>query len=162
MGRSKKRIIKICFAIYAVLMLWLLFGQRMGREPFGTYREMLESSINLMPFHTIRNFINAVCRTDDGFMFRFSVINLAGNVVMFIPLGFFVPFISEKFSRFGYCMLFSAICIAIVEIVQLFTLLGSCDVDDLILNMIGTAIGYGIYFIVKRKIWEKAVSATNI
>ncbi len=162
MGRSKKRIFKICFAMYAVLMLWLLFGQRIGREPFGTYREMLESSINLMPFQTIRNFINTVSRTDDGYMFRHSVINLAGNVVMFIPLGFFIPCVFSKFSRFGYCMLFSAICITAVELIQLFTLLGSCDIDDLILNMIGSAVGYGIYFIVKRKNWDKAVSTTNI
>ena len=162
MSLRVKQIIKVCFVLYGILMMWLLFGQRIGREPFGTYREMLESSINLMPFHTIRNFINAVSRTDDGYMFRFSVINLAGNVVMFIPLGFFVPCVFSKFSRFGYCMLFSAICITAVELIQLFTLLGSCDIDDLILNMIGSAVGYGMYFIVKRKIGDKAVSATNI
>ncbi|MBQ2326968.1 MAG: VanZ family protein [Clostridia bacterium] len=40
---------------------------------------------------------------------------------------------------------------------QLFSLLGSFDVDDFILNLIGTAIGWGIYRFVypkRRKRYE--------
>ena len=40
--------------------------------------------------------------------------------------------------------------IAVVETTQLFTLLGSCDVDDLILNLLGAALGYGIYNRIKK------------
>jgi len=28
---------------------------------------------------------------------------------------------------------------------QLLTLLGSCDIDDLLLNLMGTALGYGVF-----------------
>ena len=34
--------------------------------------------------------------------------------------------------------------IAAVEAVQLFTLLGSCDVDDLLLNLLGVLLGWGL------------------
>lgn len=158
MNRKLKTVLKICFILYVILMLWLLFGQRMGRDLFGTYWEVFESNINLTPFRTIRSFINTVSGTDYGYAFRHSVINLAGNIVMFIPLGFFIPCVFKKQSTFGRCMLFCAISVIIIELVQLFTLLGSCDIDDLILNMIGAAVGYEIYLPVKKVLkndWRK-------
>jgi glycopeptide antibiotics resistance protein len=48
-------------------------------------------------------------------------------------------------------VLFVAITISCVEILQLFTLLGYCDVDDLILNTLGAAIGYGIQALLDRQ-----------
>lgn len=150
MNRKVNKTIKIAFGLYVALMLWLLLGQRMGREPFGSYWEVLETNINLTPFRTIRGFVNMVSRMSYGYAFRHSVINLAGNVVMFVPLGFFIPCISEKHGTFLRCMLICAISIVTVEVVQLFTLLGSCDIDDLILNMTGAAVGFGIYFCARR------------
>ena len=43
------------------------------------------------------------------------------------------------------CGVIPAAIITAVELIQLFTLVGSCDVDDLILNVIGSAIGYGFH-----------------
>lgn len=155
MNRKVKTVFKICFVMYVILMLWLLFGQRMGRDLFGTYWEVFESNINLAPFRTIRGFMNMVNSTDYGYAFRHSVINLAGNVIMFVPLGFFIPCIFTKHNTFGRCMLLCAISIIVIELLQLFTLLGSCDIDDLILNMIGTAIGYMIYRLGLKMLLEK-------
>lgn len=158
MNRKVKTVFKICFTLYIILMLWLLFGQRMGRDLFGSYWEVFESNINLTPFHTIRSFINTACSTDYGYAFRHSIVNLAGNVIMFVPLGFFVPCIFPKYKTFRSCMLLCAMCVIIIEIVQLFTLLGSCDIDDFILNLIGVAVGYGVYLPVKKmlkKDWRK-------
>ena len=45
----------------------------------------------------------------------------------------------------GKTMLCSAAVMTVVEIIQLFTLLGSCDVDDLILNILGVFIGFIIF-----------------
>lgn len=42
--------------------------------------------------------------------------------------------------------------IVAVELLQLFTLLGSCDIDDLILNMIGAFLGYGLFRMVQKRI----------
>ena len=47
-------------------------------------------------------------------------------------------------------MLYALIMIVCIEIIQLVTLLGSLDVDDLILNMIGVVIGYLIYRLAAR------------
>jgi glycopeptide antibiotics resistance protein len=42
----------------------------------------------------------------------------------------------------------SVVIICAIELLQLFTLTGVCDVDDLILNMTGVLIGYIAYRIV--------------
>ena len=70
---------------------------------------------------------------------------------MFVTLGFFIPAVSEKFRAFWRTLAVSFLCIVTVEILQLFLLLGSCDTDDLILNIIGVTVGYLIFKI----IWGK-------
>ena len=129
---KQNRIWRTLFVIYCGLMLVLLF-HRAGYD---------QLRINLTPFHTIQLYLRLLSRP----AFRQSaIINLAGNVVMFIPLGFLLPRIFDKQNRLWKVLLTTAVIITLVELVQYVTLLGSCDIDDLILNVIGAAIGYGIY-----------------
>ena len=140
-----KTTLRFLFILYGLLMLWLLFGQRLSVDIPGTYWERLRDNVNLTPFLTIKKFINTATITTNPYLVRHSFINLVGNVVMFIPLGFFPPYFWDKLQHFTHCMLWSTGCIVTIELIQLFTLLGSCDVDDLILNMVGATIGYGLY-----------------
>ena len=65
---------------------------------------------------------------------------LAGNLLMFLPMGFFLPFVSSRLDRRGILKLAVIVPIAI-EIVQL--IIGrSFDIDDLLLNFAGIVIGY--------------------
>ncbi len=150
MVRSKKILLYTAFAAYILLMLWLLFGQRMAAAISGTWTENywddFTQKINLVPMHTITEFWNNL----HGGGRSHAFINLAGNVVMFVPLGFFIPYIFRKADSFRYSMIYALITIVCIEIIQLVTLLGSLDVDDLILNMIGAAIGYWIYRLTAR------------
>lgn len=136
---------RAAFFVYALLMIWLLYGQRIGyahEEPFAAY---FASNVNFRPFRTIGNYWYVALRTSDREMLRHIVINLAGNVVMFIPLGFFLPLNYPRLGRIWKNLLWSALIIVWIEILQLVTMLGSLDVDDLILNMAGVAMGYGIW-----------------
>ena len=74
--------------------------------------------------------------------------NLGGNVVLFVPLGLFLPVLWQKLDRFLPFFAFVTALITAVELIQLFTLLGSCDVDDLILNLLGATVGFLL-----RKLW---------
>ena len=138
--KKKKSVIYWLFAAYILLMLWLLFGQRMGVTAPGTYWEQVSSRINLIPLHTITEFWNNL----HGGGRSHAFINLAGNVVMFVPLGFFIPYVFRKADSFRHSMIYALITIVCIEIIQLVTLLGSLDVDDLILNMIGAAAGFAV------------------
>lgn len=151
---KRKKLLKTAFFCYILLMLWLLFGQRIGEEISGSYFENLCSSISLSPFQTIRYFAKSMVYSVDGASLRRAVVNLGGNVIMFIPLGFFIPCVFEKQRTFWRSIACSAVCIAAVELLQLFTLLGSCDVDDFILNIIGALIGRGIFAVFEKQLTE--------
>ena len=130
----------LLFCIYSGFMLYLLFNRAGGIEGMD-YWKQIRMNLNLEPFHTIRLFLRVLGRKD---YLSAAVINLAGNVIMFIPLGFLLPRVFPALSQFWQTILVTALIITVVELTQLFTLLGSCDIDDLILNLIGAAIGYGI------------------
>ena len=92
-----------------------------------------------------------VCRREYDSLFFHCAINLAGNVVLFIPIGYFLPRLWGKmrnFLRFSFTCVLS---ICLVELLQLLTLLGSLDIDDLILNLCGMILGYLIFMICKKK-----------
>ncbi|MBQ8401228.1 MAG: VanZ family protein [Clostridia bacterium] len=143
--KKTKSVIHLLFAAYVLLMLWLLFGQRMAAAISGTWTENywddFTQKINLIPFQTIAEFWNNL----HGSGRSHAIINLAGNVVMFVPLGFFISYVFCKADIFRRSMLYALITIVCIEITQLVTLLGSLDVDDVLLNMIGVVIGYGLW-----------------
>ena len=102
------------------------------------------ANLNLQPGAEIERFLRV---WNDPLYHRAAVVNLVGNVVMFIPLGFGLPWANAPLRRFWKTLLVSAGIIILVETIQLITLLGHCDVDDLILNLIGVSAGYLLYFL---------------
>ena len=147
MTSNVKRIAAWVFALYCLLMLWLLFG-RPGYDPSIPY--VLQLKYNLIPFETIGRFLRLLDAPSSGLRTH-AVINLAGNVIMFIPLGFFPPLLWPKLRRLWKTLLLCAGIIAAVEVLQLLTLVGSCDTDDLLLNLPGAAIGYGLFRLITKK-----------
>ena len=144
---TRNRIIRFIFIIYSAVMLWLLFGRT--RTPANVdYLEMLRTNINLRPFATIGRYVRALM---NGRYIQTSVINLFGNIILFVPLGCFLPAVFRRVRNFGLFLFFQTEIIVFIEIVQLFTLLGVCDIDDLILNTLGGVIGYAIFRLRFRK-----------
>ena len=145
---KRSRIVYALFAAYCALMLWLLFD-RPGYIDGIPYWDQLLPNLNLTPFRTLRLFFGLL-RDHRPYLVRTALINLLGNVVMFVPLGLFLPLIFTRLRKLWRTLFTVTLLIAVVEIAQLFTLLGSCDVDDLILNLLGAALGYGIYNLTKK------------
>lgn len=135
------------FCIYWALMLVLLF-HRSGRIEGVPYWEQVDMSINLVPFRTVAQYLRLL-RSSREIWVQLAVINLFGNVIMFIPLGFFLPRVFQQLQKLWKTLLTTALTISLIELIQLFTLLGSCDIDDLLLNLLGAAIGYGLHKCIK-------------
>lgn len=77
---------------------------------------------------------------------------LTGNLLMFVPMGFFLPLISKKINIKSVLKI-AVIVPIIVEIIQ--PIVGrSFDVDDLILNFIGILIGYFVAISIKALIFK--------
>ena len=141
---------RFLFVLYAALLLWLLFDRGFDWTEGLSYRQQLKNNISLIPFHTIKTYWNVVCRRELTPMFFHCVINLAGNVVLFIPIGYFLPRLWIKMRRFFPFLFTCVLSVCLVEVLQLFTLLGSMDIDDLILNLAGMIFGYLIFTLFKR------------
>lgn len=128
------------FMAYCALMLWLLFD-RPGYVAGVPYWKQVSAQLNLVPFRTLRLFGSLLSSPRPDYV-RAAIINLGGNVLMFIPLGFLLPGVFPKLYSLPRTVLATAGIITAVEIIQLLTLVGSCDIDDLILNVIGAALGF--------------------
>lgn len=153
MKRDPRRspLLRFLFLLYCAVMLWLLFFRSWGWDDGLTYREMLQRSINLTPLLTIRNYLYVVIHRSNDNVLAHCIINLAGNVLLFIPLGYLLPKIFAKQENFFRFFFTCTLSILLVELVQLFALLGSFDVDDLILNLGGMTMGFIFYHLTKRK-----------
>lgn len=127
------------FTLYGAVMLWLLFHRAGYVEGIPYIRQL---KMNLIPFQTIRLFWQLLGSPRYRLQ---AIVNLGGNVVMFFPLGFLLPRVFPPLDRLWKTLLATALIITAVELTQLFTLLGSCDTDDLILNTLGAAVGYGLH-----------------
>lgn len=76
--------------------------------------------------------------------------NVVGNMIMFIPTGIILPVIYKKLDCFWKVIAVGALISLCTELLQLPFPSRASDVDDLILNTLGVAVGYGVYTAVKR------------
>ena len=83
----------------------------------------------------------------------FSSANIVGiilNILMFIPFGAFLPIYFGKFQKVSATVFAGVIMSLTIEILQLFTFRVT-DIDDLIMNTLGTLLGYGIGTVIIHK-----------
>jgi len=111
----------------------MIFG--FGRHTYPEYR------YNLIPFSTIKIFLNF-----DQFNTNMWVINLIGNIGVFVPFGILLPVVIKGKIVLSYINFI--IGVFVLELIQLLSRRGSFDIDDLLLNSVGFVIGYGIYTII--------------
>lgn len=129
---------------FATLFLGIRFNLNYGK-------------LNLRPFIWITEVY------DMGF--RPMIEQLILNVFMFIPLGFLLPIIFKTLRSFWKTTVCSLGITFFIEFVQYFT--GrSADIDDLIMNLLGGMLGYGVHYLINHFIedalWWKKINATTI
>ena len=125
----------VLFLMYLIaLTYFMFFAESFGRTPNtqSGYAYNLELFKEIKRFYTYREQLG----------FKAVFLNLVGNVVGFMPFGFFLPFVTEKLNSKNVFAMAAAVPI-IVELFQL--ILGrSFDIDDLICNFLGIIIGFFI------------------
>lgn len=136
--RKKKNILLILlfFVYLAALVYFVFFAEEYGRTNLSD-----ELMYNLTPFQEIRRYIEY--RAMIGM--PAVILNLVGNIVAFMPFGFLLPMINTAERRSYMIFLLTFELSLVIEVVQLFSRVGSFDVDDLILNTLGGLIGYWAY-----------------
>ena len=147
--RKARTLGKVLFVLYIGFLIYFLFLS----DWYGREGVMDEYRYNLELFKEIRRFI--VYREQLGAFAVFS--NLFGNILIFVPFGFFIAMASS--SRSFFKALFNSLGLSLcVEILQLVTRVGSFDVDDILLNTIGGMLGYIVFMIcnlIRRKCYVR-------
>lgn len=75
--------------------------------------------------------------------------NIILNILMFVPLGFWLPVGKERFRVFWKTSLVGCLVTVGIEGLQLILSLGLFEVADVFNNTLGTMIGYGFYTIIE-------------
>ena len=141
---NRRRVMALCFVCYCAVMLWLLFIRYRSIE-VTDYWGQVSTRINLIPFSSMGSMLMTLKENPRWDVLWVVIYNLGGNIIMFLPLGFLLPELWQRFRRFMSCVGMVALIMTCVELVQLFTLRGFCEVDDVMLNVLGGAIGWGLW-----------------
>lgn len=137
--KENKLLMWVCFIAYLLLLGYMLFySSYFGRVGNEEYR------YNLTFLQEIGRFYSVGERTGDWNLF---ILNVLGNIVVFIPVGVFLPKLIARCKNLFLTALLTLELSFCVEVVQLVTKVGSFDVDDLFLNTLGGICGYIIYMI---------------
>lgn len=144
---SRKRFRIIClilFALYVIAIVYfLLLSDAYGRaEGYVNYR------YNIVPLQEIRRFVHSIMN-GGSIKFMDVIVNLLGNVLAFVPFGALIRWVRNQRTNFGIAVLYTFLFSLAIELIQLFTKVGVFDVDDLLLNTCGGALGYAIYRILR-------------
>ena len=112
-------------------MLYLMF--------FGFGRSTYDFNIvRLVPMVSTFNFVKGTI------VLKTVITNVFGNILMFMPFGF-LGIVFPKLNNFPVLILDFLFAIILVESLQYFTRLGVFDIDDVLLNTFGVAIGFWVY-----------------
>lgn len=152
----------VLFGIYLLLMSFkLLFERIIGRVfdyfvegyafnryffyPEGTNsffdREVWLANSNLVPFQNTLIYING----REKFYLEIIINNTLGNILVFLPLGIFLPHLFKKYRSYSKMFLHSLLLSLFIEIIQFSMQIGQFDIDDIILNTAGAILGLLIY-----------------
>ena len=121
-----KEMFVFAFLLYSLLLFYVV-----------TFLDVNYGTNNFIPFHEI-------------FRYEFGSVyflhNVLGNIILFIPFGYFVSHIMA--SKKPYAMfIISIITSVVIEFTQL-KIGRTFDVDDIILNLIGAILGYIVYLLI--------------
>ena len=153
-----REIVLFIFFVYFLFLL-LLTMFKGGRIEFSNqfnsymYREHgLLGIINIVP---IEDTINTFMHSETGL--RNSLRNVIGNILVFMPLGFFIPLLFEKFNNLKKVLKVGCLSSLAIELSQLFVGNNVCDIDDVIYNTLGALAGFICY-----KTFETIINKTKL
>ncbi len=131
----------LVYVCIVVIFRFVYFGFHLENGKIPTLKvgfdEDIHDMISIIPFYFL------VDRYDGWMM------NIIGNIIMFIPVGIVWPVCYNKLDSIKKTVLAAGGFALFIEVTQLFCLGRHTDVDDLILNTFGAAIGACIIFMIR-------------
>ena len=144
---NNKKYTRILFVVYLLLLVKVI----LFKYPLTQIKEIVDSwqsdvfweglhRANFEWFRTIKLYTRYWERTEIN-----SFGNLIGNVIVFVPFGFFMPELFQKSKKLLVYMGQLLFLVLGLELIQLYTNFGVFDVDDILLNCLGGLLGFFFY-----------------
>ncbi len=135
-----------CFGAYLLALSLALFALRIDWQHYAAdrifYFQNLKLFTNFVPLKTILLYLRCLKYGYIGTSIPLG--NLMGNLLLFAPMAALLPALFPSMRQFWKYLLLMAAILAAVEALQLALSCGSCDVDDVILNLVGATLCYGV------------------
>ena len=126
----------VLFGLYLAILMKLLVFRYSSTAIFNF------SGSNFIPFKTITSYLS------NPALLGVALRNLLGNIFIFIPLGIFIPLFRPS-SKWKIILITGLVISSIMGIIQGIFKVGVFDVDDIMLNGLGTLLGYGFFVLCK-------------
>lgn len=138
----KRESVMFLFYVYIICVLLLT----MYPVPIAQYKHLRLTPVNFIPLvNTTKEFVENLSSEKNN-MVEFALQNIIGNVILFIPLGFLLPLITNKFHSLKKIIVVAFLFSLFIEFVQFisfhFGIYRTADIDDIILNTLGAVLGF--------------------
>jgi len=139
---SGKYLRQICFIVYVCAVASVTI------VPVTAHKNPnIEGHFNFVPFLTSYDRYQASVKENDVWGIENSWENFFGNILLFIPAGFFIAWLYNK--KFWGIVIMGAVMSVLIESIQAINILAGyyryVDIDDVILNTFGAIIGYWLF-----------------
>lgn len=132
--------VNIFFIYFLGVLYFTVFKQGMISISFDKY-----SYINLVPLkETMKMFAENFMGVGN------AIYNVVGNILLFVPLGFFIPVLFKQADNLKKVLLYGFASSVSIEAIQYFTAINITDIDDVIFNTMGAGLGFICYRIFKK------------
>ena len=131
------------FVFYCLVLLYIFILTRINTHirPYESIGDFL-SRINLIPFGTVYEYIDKII--NNRINVDTAITNLVGNMIVFLPMGTFLPCLFRKMRSFRKTVLTVFFIVLGIELIEIILAMGAFDIDDFIFNLGGAMIGYTI------------------
>ncbi len=116
-----------------------IFVMTLFRRSIGT-----EFNFRVMPFESYY-----IAFAEGGIEVLLQIII---NIAMFVPIGFLLPCCFKLYEKYRYVLITVVIVSVSIELLQLIFKIGLFETDDVINNVFGAMIGFGVYILAKKVI----------
>lgn len=154
---AREIILFIFFVYFLFLLLLTIFkgGCIEFSNQFNSYMYREHGLLGIINIVPIKETINTFMHSETGM--RNSLRNLIGNILVFMPLGFFIPLLFDKFNNLKKVLKVGCLSSLAIELSQLFVGSNVCDIDDVIYNTLGALAGFICY-----KTFETIIKKVNL
>lgn len=148
-----QRIVATAIEAFAGSLIYIPLLAVLGRFFFGGVKTTVALSVfsfYISAIYSVTGLPNVFYMRPDSFIHLIPFADMIRdwgnsllNIVLFVPLGIFLPILCDKFSRLKNTLAFGFLATLTIELLQLFTY-RKTDINDIITNIAGTFIGFAL------------------